>query len=125
MMAHIYSLFVLAAESATTASAGATTSPAVQAEPNPLLQMVIPLGIIFVVMYFFMFSPQRKKEKVRRQMLEAIAKGDEIVTIGGIHGTVWQTKDDEVVVQVGDNARMTFSRMAIARVVNKDVDVKK
>jgi preprotein translocase subunit YajC len=118
MMAEIRSLFVLAAESTTTAPASAPPA-------NPVMQMLIPLGIIFVVMYFFMFSPQRKKEKQRRQMLEAVAKGDEIVTIGGICGKVWQIKDDEVVVQVNENARITFSRSAIGRVVNKDVDVKR
>jgi len=81
------------------------------------MNMFIMLGIILVVMYFFVFGPQRKKEKQRRQMLEALAKDDNVVTIGGIHGTVWQIKDQEVVLTVADNAKMTFSRGAIARVL--------
>ena len=78
--------------------------------------MIIPLIIIFGVMYLFIFMPQRKKEKQRRQMLDAIQKGDDVVTIGGIYGKVWQVKDEEIVLQVADNVKITFSRAAIARV---------
>ena len=81
--------------------------------------MVGMLVIIFGVMYIFVFMPQRKKEKQRRQMLDAVQKGDDVVTIGGIYGKVWQVKDQEVVLQVSDNVKMTFSRGAIARVEKK------
>ena len=104
-----YSLLMLAAEA---------TSPAAgkQGGDNMFLGLLVPLGIIFAVMYIFVFAPQRKKEKRRRSMLDQIAKGDDIVTIGGIRGKVWQVKDQEVVVTVSENIKMTFSRGAIARI---------
>jgi len=80
----------------------------------------IPLIIVFVIMYIFIISPQRKKEKHRREMLDSLGKGDNAVTIGGIHGTVWQVKDEEIVLKIDGDIKMTFSRGAIARVVKKE-----
>ena len=87
-----------------------------QGGANPLLQF-LPIILIFVIMYFLIMWPQRKKEKLRRKMLEAMQKGDEVVTIGGIHGTIWQVKDQEIVVVVEENTKLTFSRGSIAQVI--------
>jgi len=78
---------------------------------------LLPIILIFVIMYFLIMWPQRKKDKARRAMLEAVQKGDEVVTIGGIHGKVWQVKDQEIVVTVDDDVNLTFSRGAIAQVI--------
>jgi len=61
----------------------ATGGPA----PNPIIQLV-PLVLIFVVFYFFMIRPQQKKQKDREKVLESLKRGDRVVTIGGMHGTV-------------------------------------
>ena len=87
---------------------------------SAVLQLLVPLIIVFAIMYLFVIGPQRKREKQRRAMLDAITKGAEIVTIGGIYGKVLQAKEKSVVVMVGDNVKMTFSRGAIARVVQED-----
>jgi len=96
----------------------APTSPPGGAPPSQggLMSMLPLFVIIFVLMYLFIFAPQRKKEKKRRQMLDALGKGERVVTIGGIHGTIWQVKPDEIVLDVGNDQKMTFSRGAIARI---------
>jgi preprotein translocase subunit YajC len=122
MIEQFYSLLVLAAdvgEKVTTAGATAEES----SSGNPMFRILVPFILIFVVMYFFVIGPQRKREKTRRGMLDAVAKGDEVVTIGGVHGKVWQLKEQELVLKVDDNTKMTFSRAAIARVVKSKDDL--
>lgn len=76
-----------------------------------------PLVLIVLIMYFFMIRPQQKKQKETQKMLDALKKGDKVITIGGIHGTVASTKDNIVVVKVDDNTKIEFNRTAIATVV--------
>ena len=99
------------------APAAPTSAPGGTSQQGGGLMSMLPLFvIIFVLMYLFIFAPQRKKEKKRRQMLDALGKGEKVVTIGGIHGTIWQVKPDEIVLDIGNDQKMTFSRGAIARV---------
>ncbi len=107
------------------ADVAAPTSPAAEAGPrSPLenfLSGPIPLILIICVfMYLFVFAPQRKKEKNRRQMLDAIEKGAKVVSIGGIYGTVLEIKPESVVLDLGNNQKITLSRGAIARIVTDE-----
>lgn len=77
----------------------------------------IPFVLIIVIMYFFMIRPQSKKQKETQKMLDALKKGDKVVTIGGIHGTVSSVKKDIVTVKVDDSTKIDFNRTAIASVV--------
>ncbi|MBQ1832523.1 MAG: preprotein translocase subunit YajC [Treponema sp.] len=78
--------------------------------------MFIPLLLILVIMYFFMIRPQNKKQKETQKMIAALKKGDKVVTIGGIHGTVYSTKENTIIVKVDDGAKIEFNRTAIASV---------
>ncbi|MBQ3799559.1 MAG: preprotein translocase subunit YajC [Treponema sp.] len=78
----------------------------------------LPFILIILIMYFLMIRPQNKKQKETQKMLDALKKGDKVITIGGIHGTVSNVKDDTVTVKVDDNCRIEFNRSAIASVVN-------
>ena len=105
-------LLILAADSAGDAPEG----PA----PGALFTHFIVLMIIMmVIMYLFVWRPQMKRQKERetkrRDMLERVSKGDEIVTQGGIHGTVHQVKKDkdQLVIQVDTNTKLTISRQAL------------
>ena len=71
-------------------------------------------------MYFFMIRPQNKKQKELQKMLDALQKGDKIITIGGIHGTVSSVKKDSnvVTIRVDENTKIEFNRSAIATVVS-------
>jgi len=82
-----------------------------------LLMTVLPLALIFVIFYFFMIRPQNKKQKETEKMIAALKKGDKIITIGGIHGTVSSTKEKTVIVKVDDNTKIEFLRSAISTVV--------
>jgi preprotein translocase subunit YajC len=75
----------------------------------------IILGLMFVVMYFVLYRPQRKRQQEAQNLLSTLQKGDEVVTIGGIHGTIKKLTEDSVVLEVDKGVRMKFSRSAIAR----------
>ncbi len=91
-----------------------------------LLSMILPFALIFIVFYFFMIRPQNKKAKETQAMLDAMKKGDKVVTIGGIHGTVSQVKEKTVIVKVDDGTKLEFNRSAIATVNNAEgISVKK
>ena len=82
-----------------------------------MLMSVLPFGLIILIFYFFIISPQNKKQKETEKMLSALKKGDKIVTVGGIHGVISSTKEKTVIVKVDDNTKIEFSRAAIATVV--------
>ena len=77
----------------------------------------LPLILILLIMYFLMIRPQNKKQKETQKMIEALKKGDKVITIGGIHGTVASTKENTIIVKVDDNTRIEFNRTAIATVI--------
>ena len=77
----------------------------------------LPLILILLIMYFLMIRPQNKKQKETQKMIEALKKGDKVITIGGIHGTVASTKENTVIIKVDDSTRIEFNRTAIATVI--------
>jgi preprotein translocase subunit YajC len=79
-----------------------------------LMQMVA-IGAIF---YFLLIRPQRKEQKRHRMMIEKLQKGDEVVTNGGIIGTVVHTQDDRITVKTGENTRVVVQRGRIAQVLS-------
>ena len=79
---------------------------------------MLPFLMLFgLIMYFFTIRPQQKRERERQEMLNAISKGDEVITAGGICGTVARLNDNDVVLQVDDNVKIKFLRSSIANVV--------
>lgn len=91
-----------------------------------MIQMLVTFGLIFAVMYFLIFRPQKKKEQETKRMIDALKKGDKVVTIGGIHGTISSTKERTVIVKVDDGTKIEFNRTAISTVVvDKPVENKK
>jgi len=90
-------------------------------ETNPMA-MFLPLILIFIVFYFFIIRPQKKKEDQRKKMIEAVAKNDRVVTIGGIHGTVTQVDETSVLVQVDNNTKLRIEKSALSSVQSKDKD---
>ena len=91
---------------------------AAPAAPNPLIQF-LPLALLMAAMYFLMIAPQRKKQKAHEKMLAALTTGDEIVTTGGVYGTITNVKDDRFVVRVADNTKIEIGKGFIHTVANK------
>ena len=84
---------------------------------NPILSF-LPFILIIVIMYFLMIRPQQKKQKEKQSMMDAIKKGDNVVTTGGIHGKVAGFTDDSkvIIVKVDDNVKLNVDRSAINHV---------
>ena len=85
---------------------------------NPLMQFV-PLLLVFAIFYFLVMKPEKDKQKQRKEMLKNVQKNDNIITSGGIHGTVVNVKDVTVVVRVDDNVKIEVDREAIATIKGK------
>ena len=98
---------------------GGQSTPGDGTEPNFLLQM-LPFLLIFVVMYFLLIRPQHRKQKQQQQMVDALKKGDKIVTQGGVHGTIVGLKEKEgvMVVQVAKDVRIEVSRGSVSRLLD-------
>ena len=77
--------------------------------------MWIMLILIFVVMWFFMIRPQRKQQKELQSFRDALKKGDKVVTIGGIYGTVAEIKEDSVLIEVDNNVKIRVSKQALVK----------
>lgn len=83
------------------------------------LAAFLPLILMLVVFYFLLIRPQQKRQKERMAMLDALKKGDKVITIGGLHGTIVDLTDDQVVLRVNENTKLTFERHAVNTVVQK------
>ncbi len=77
--------------------------------------MLLPFALIFAVFYLLLIRPQKKKEQQRRAMLDRIAKGDKVVTIGGIIGEIASLTDREAVLRLEDNTKIRITRSAVSR----------
>ena len=77
--------------------------------------MWIMLGLIFVVMWFFMIRPQRKQQKELQNFRNSLQKGDKVVTIGGIYGTVCEVKENSVLIEVDNNVKIRVSKQALVK----------
>jgi preprotein translocase subunit YajC len=85
-----------------------------------MLMQIAPLALIFVVFYFFLIRPQQQKAKTQRSMLDAIRRGDRVVTGGGIIGTVSKVvNNDEVQIDIAENVRVRVVRSTISQVLAK------
>lgn len=87
--------------------------------PTNYVQFV-PLLLIFAAFYFFMLRPQQKRQKERTSMLGALKKGDKVITIGGLHGSVVDLNDNTVTLKVSDNNRLVYQRSAINEIIKEE-----
>ncbi|MCX7929664.1 MAG: preprotein translocase subunit YajC [Chlorobi bacterium] len=98
-------------------------SPAGAPDPTgQLISTVVMFGLIIMVFYFFIIRPQQKRQREMKKMLDELKRGDRVITSAGIHGTVTDMDDKTVVVQIADNVRVRFEKVAIATVEKKTSD---
>ncbi|MGW8309775.1 MAG: preprotein translocase subunit YajC [Thiogranum sp.] len=91
-------------------------APAPQADP---IMSFLPLVLIFVVFYFLLIRPQTKRAKEHKQMVENLAKGDEVVTNGGLLGRITDVGENFVQLKVADNVEVKVQKQAIATLMPK------
>ena len=80
---------------------------------------ILFLVFMFAAMYFLMIAPQRKKQKEHEKMLKALVAGDEIVTAGGIYGTITSVKEDRFIVRIADSAKIEIGKGFVHALVKK------
>lgn len=76
-----------------------------------------PFILIFVIFYFLLIRPQKQQQKKHEQTIANLKKNDEVVTTGGIHGTIVNVKDKTFVLRVDDNSRIEIDKNAVGRLV--------
>lgn len=85
------------------------------AQPGNSWSMWIMLILIFVVMWLFMIRPQRKQQKELQKFRDGLQKGDKIVTIGGIYGTVAEVKDKTLLIEVDNNVKIKVDKNSVVK----------
>jgi len=80
---------------------------------NPIINL-FPLILIFVIFYFLLIRPQKSKEKQHQQMLTDLNKNDEVVTTGGIHGTIVNVKEKTVILRIDENVKIEIEKNCIS-----------
>ena len=102
-------------------TAYAQTAPAAAAgsDLTSSLTGMLPLVLMFVVLYFVMIRPQMKRQKEHKSMIEALAKGDEIATTGGLLGKVTKLDDSRIVLEVAPGVEVQVQRQAVVQVLPK------
>ena len=93
---------------------GAPAAQASHAQQSPLLNLM-PIALIFIIFYFLLIRPQKKTQQEHARMLENLKKNDEVVTAGGIFGTIVNIQDDVVTIRVDDNTRVKIQKKSISR----------
>ena len=83
------------------------------------LMSMLPLVLMFVVLYFVMIRPQMKKQKEHRAMIDAVAKGDEVVTAGGVLGKISKVGDNYLGLEVAGGVEIQIQRSAVVQVLPK------
>lgn len=78
---------------------------------------MLPMILIIVVMFYLMYRGQKKEQKRRQEMITSIKKGDKVVTVGGIHGTIFEVKEDVFVITIAPNTNIEIGKAAIGSIV--------
>lgn len=85
-----------------------------------ILGALIPLILMFAIFYFLLIRPQQKRQKKIKEMHANLQKGDKIITIGGLHGTIDAIDENRIVLDVNGSSKLTFDRQAIREITNQD-----
>ena len=100
-------------------SAFAQSAPAAGGDMQSTLMSMLPLALMFVVLYFVMIRPQMKKQKEHTAMISALAKGDEVITGGGLLGKVSKMGDTFIALEVYSGVEIQVQRSAVIHVLPK------
>ena len=79
----------------------------------------VPFIFIFIIMYFMLFRPQKKRQQEQQRLISALKTGDKVVTNAGIHGLIANVKETTVILKVADNVKIELEKSAVANVVKE------
>lgn len=83
-------------------------------QQNPLIGLM-PIALIFIIFYFLLIRPQKKNQQEHARMLENLRKNDEVVTSGGIYGTIVNIQNDVITLRIDDNTRIKIQKSSISK----------
>ncbi|WP_430462838.1 preprotein translocase subunit YajC [Thalassolituus sp. LLYu03] len=109
---------ILAALALTTSSV-ALADGAAAAEPMGVMGQLVFLGGFLLIFYFLLWRPQSKRQKEHKNLIGALAKGDEVVTAGGMLGKIVKVTDDFVVIEVSDGVTLPIQKIAVTAALPK------
>ncbi|MDQ3770575.1 MAG: preprotein translocase subunit YajC [Actinomycetota bacterium] len=89
---------------------------------DPAFTQILILGLLFGVFYFMLIRPQKKRAATHRNLIESVEVGDEVVTIGGLHGRVTRVGEDDLDLEAAPGTNLKFVKSAIARKLTEDDD---
>jgi len=98
----------------TLAFAQAASAGVEQPKASPLVSLM-PIALIFVIFYFLLIRPQKKNQQAHAKMISELGKNDEVITSGGIFGTIVNIQDDVITLRIDDNTRVKVQRNAISK----------
>ena len=84
-------------------------------QQGSLWSMLIMFALIFLVMYFFMIRPQRKQQKALDEMRKALTKGDKVITVGGIYGTIAEVDETSVLIKVDGDVKLRVDKNSVQK----------
>ena len=99
---------------------GETPKPPTTPQQPSLFQSIFPFILIFVLFYFLLIRPQKKRQREMQEQIAALKTGDKVITAGGIHGLVTNVKERSVTLKVADNVKMEFEKASVTTVIKKD-----
>ena len=85
---------------------------------NPIMQLM-PIILIFIIFYYLLIKPQKKAQNEHKKMVASLKKNDEVITAGGIHGTIVNVKDHTVTLKVDDNVKVEVQKISISTMKRK------
>ena len=86
---------------------------------NPVQSQLIAIILIFIVFYFLLIRPQKKAQDAHVKMIASLKKNDEVITAGGIHGTIMNVKDNTVTLKVDDNVKVEVQKSSVMTMKRK------
>ncbi len=86
--------------------------------PGPIVT-ILPFVLIFVIMYFVLFRPQKKRQQEQQRLISSLKTGDRVVTNAGIHGLIANVKETTVMLKVADNVKIEMEKSAITNVLKE------
>jgi preprotein translocase subunit YajC len=81
---------------------------------------IVPMTLIFIMMYFVMIRPQKKRQMEQQRLINSLKTGDRVVTNAGIHGLISNVKDSTVIVKVADNVKIEMEKSAVSTVLKSE-----
>ena len=94
---------------------------------NEMVQTLVaygPIVFMLIVFYFLLYRPQKKEQQARKNMLLNLKKGNKVITVGGVYGTITEIKDDVVTLKIADKVDVQVARMSIANNMNNPIKVR-